>query len=131
MSSPALAPTAARHRHALDRLRHAPSSTSSRRPRRAGAAWTSAFDVCHVGVVLRALLFVHGAMAIGMVFGASTLLELARAAPPPARASRLPGVLLWLLVVCALKEPLGRAAARRAVDAAIALGALAASAPRT
>ena len=32
----------------------------------------SAFDVCHVGVVLRALLFVHGAMAIGMVFGATT-----------------------------------------------------------
>jgi hypothetical protein len=32
----------------------------------------SVFDVCHVGVVLRALLFVHGAMAIGMVFGAAT-----------------------------------------------------------
>src|SRR5450432_2200646 len=32
----------------------------------------SAFDVCHVGVVLRAILFVHGTMAIGLVFGASS-----------------------------------------------------------
>ena len=39
-------------------------------PRRPGP--DSAFDVCHVGVVLRALLFVHGVMAIGLVFAASS-----------------------------------------------------------
>jgi two-component system, LytTR family, sensor histidine kinase AlgZ len=37
-------------------------------PRRPGP--DSAFDVCHVGVVLRALFYVHGVMAIGMVFAA-------------------------------------------------------------
>ena len=83
-------------------------------PRQRGL--TSAFDVCHVGVVLRALLFVHGAMAIGMVFGASTFstwLALTAAGASVA----LPAVLLWLLVVCALKEPLGRAPLAGAVGA--------------
>ncbi|MGZ3429456.1 MAG: hypothetical protein ACXVCV_22550, partial [Polyangia bacterium] len=39
-------------------------------PRRPGP--DSAFDVCHVGVVLRAVVFVHGVTAIGMVFGAAS-----------------------------------------------------------
>ncbi|MDE2297077.1 MAG: hypothetical protein KGK18_02825, partial [Burkholderiales bacterium] len=30
------------------------------------------FDVCHVGVVLRALLFVHAVLAIGVLFAAGT-----------------------------------------------------------
>ena len=65
----------------------------------------SLFDVCHVGVVLRGLLFVHGVVAIGTSFQASGwrswLLLLAAAS-----AVALPGVLLWLLLACALKRSL-------------------------
>ena len=31
----------------------------------------SAFDMCHGGVVLRAVLFAQGVLAIGLLFGAS------------------------------------------------------------
>ncbi|HEY2929216.1 sensor histidine kinase [Piscinibacter sp.] len=65
----------------------------------------STFDVCHVGVVLRALLFVHLVMAAGVLFVASSLASwLALASAGSAVA--LPGVLLWLLVACLLKHPL-------------------------
>ena len=85
----------------------------------------SAFDVCHVGVVLRALLFVHGVMAIGMVFVAETFpiwLGLTAAGSSVA----LPGVLTWLLALCALKRPLAAAPVPAQWAAAIGLGALAA-----
>jgi two-component system sensor histidine kinase AlgZ len=91
--------------------------------RAAGA--DSAFDVCHVGVVLRALLFVHGVMAIGMVFSApnfATWLGYIAAGSSVA----LPGVLLWLLGLCALKRPLSAAAVPLQWLAAIGLGAIAA-----
>jgi len=85
----------------------------------------SAFDVCHVGVVLRALLFVHATMAIGMVFGATTFatwLSLTAAGASVA----LPGVLIWLLVVCALKVQLTRAPLALQWLIVIGLGAVAA-----
>ena len=85
----------------------------------------SAFDVCHVGVVLRALLFVHATMAIGMVFGAAsfaTWLSLTAAGASVA----LPGVLIWLLVVCALKVQLTRAPLALQWMIVIGLGAVAA-----
>jgi len=85
----------------------------------------SAFDVCHVGVVLRALLFVHATMAIGMVFGATTFagwLSLSAAGASVA----LPGVLIWLLVVCALKAQLTRAPLALQWMIVIGLGAVAA-----
>ena len=85
----------------------------------------SAFDVCHVGVVLRALLFVHGVMAIGMVFAApSFAVWLGYVAAGSSVA--LPGVLMWLLVLCALKRPLAAAPAPVQWLAAIGFGALAA-----
>ncbi|MEO5696856.1 MAG: sensor histidine kinase [Burkholderiaceae bacterium] len=66
----------------------------------------SAFDVCHVGVVLRALLFVHGVIAIGVGFAASSvtawLTQFAAAS-----GIALPAVLLWLLVACAAKRHVG------------------------
>ncbi len=66
----------------------------------------AAFDVCHVGVVLRALLFVHGVIAIGVGFAASSvtvwLTQFAAAS-----GIALPAVLLWLLVACAAKRPVG------------------------
>ncbi|MES2886427.1 MAG: sensor histidine kinase, partial [Pseudomonadota bacterium] len=30
------------------------------------------FNVCHVGVVLRALLLLHGVLAVGVMFGAAS-----------------------------------------------------------
>ena len=89
-------------------------------PRRPGP--DSAFDVCHVGVVLRALLYVHGVMAIGMVFAAPSFavwLGLTAAGSSVA----LPGVLIWLLALCALKRPLAAAPVPLQWLAAIAFGA--------
>jgi two-component system, LytTR family, sensor histidine kinase AlgZ len=91
------------------------------RSRRAGPE--SAFDVCHVGVVLRALLFVHGAMAIGMVFAATSFaMWLALVAAGSSVA--LPAVLAWLLVLCALKRLLVAAPLPLQWVAAIGFGAL-------
>ncbi len=85
----------------------------------------SAFDVCHVGVVLRALVFVHGVMAIGMVFAASGFAAWLTLAAAGASVA-LPAVLLWLLVVCALKVQLERAPLAAQWTTVVALGALAA-----
>jgi two-component system sensor histidine kinase AlgZ len=68
----------------------------------------SAFDVCHVGVVLRALLFVHAVMAIGMVFAASTF-SLWLALTAAGSSVALPAILAWLIVVCAFRRPLAAA----------------------
>ena len=98
-------------------------ATDAAAPRRPGP--DSAFDVCHVGVVLRALLYVHGVMAIGMVFAAPSFavwLGLTAAGSSVA----LPGVLIWLLVLCALKRPLAAAPVPLQWLAAIAFGAAAA-----
>ncbi len=83
----------------------------------------SVFDVCHVGVVLRAVVFVHAVVAVGAVFNASSAqgwLEQFAGASSVA----LPGMLLWLLVACALKRPLGAAAPALQWLVALALGAL-------
>lgn len=85
----------------------------------------SAFDVCHAGLALRAILFVHVALAIGLVFVApDATLWLALFAA--ASAVALPATLLWLVALCAVKAPL--AAARPGVQwgAASTLGALSA-----
>jgi two-component system sensor histidine kinase AlgZ len=61
------------------------------------------FDACHVGVILRAVLFVEAVMAIGAMFGAATfptwLLRVALLS-----AAALPAVLAWLVIACALKS---------------------------
>ena len=71
----------------------------------AAPAGNTLFDVCHVGVVLRGLLFVHVVVALGVSFQANSLqawlLQLAAGS-----AGALPAVLLWLLLTCALKRPL-------------------------
>ena len=85
----------------------------------------SAFDVCHVGVVLRALLFVHATMAIGMVFGAATFATWLSMTAAGASVA-LPGVLNWLLVVCAVKAQLARAPLALQWFVVIGLGAVAA-----
>ncbi len=98
-------------------LLDAPGSAATQR---ADAA--SVFDVCHVGVVLRALLLVHAVVAIGVMFvaaGAKAWVGLLTTGS----ALALPAVLLWLLVACALKRPLGALPLAGQWAAAIALGA--------
>lgn len=81
------------------------------------------FDVCHVGVVLRALLFVHVIVALALSFQAtglqSWMLLLATAS-----AAALPGVLLWLLLACALQRPLTALPEAGQWFAVLAMGAL-------
>ena len=86
-----------------------------------GAA--SVFDVCHVGVVLRALLLVHAVVAVGVMFVATSAKAwLGLLATGSALA--LPAVLLWLLVACACKRPLGALPLAGQWAAAMALGAI-------
>lgn len=65
------------------------------------------FDACQLGVVLRAVLFVEAAMAVGALFGAGGAMGwLERLALLSGAA--LPGTLGWLLVACSLKRVLAR-----------------------
>jgi two-component system sensor histidine kinase AlgZ len=92
------------------------------------SAWPSeapapaVFDVCHVGVVLRALLLVQGAVMVGGLFvvrgGSEVWLRLAQNV-----AVALPGVLAWLLLTCALRRVWARHA-KWAGAGVVALGAL-------
>ena len=83
----------------------------------------SVFDVCHVGVVLRALLFVHAALAVGTLFAASNfsswILLVALGS-----GTALPGVLLWLLATCGLKRALGELPNAVQATVAVLLGAV-------
>ncbi len=80
------------------------------------------FDVCHVGVVLRATLFVHAVLAVGVLFVAPTLrawaLEFALGA-----GIAMPAVLAWLIAACALKAPLSRMSSVVQATVIAALGA--------
>lgn len=84
---------------------------------------TASFDVCHAGVVLRALLFVHALVAVGAMFVASTL-AVWTSVFAVGSAMALPGVLLWLVVTCASKRLLARLSPEMAAVAVSALGAL-------
>lgn len=82
------------------------------------------FDACHVGVVLRAVLFVEVAVGAGVMFGALGPLDwLGRLAL--ASGAALPATLAWLLAACALKRPLARLPAGAQQAAGVGLGALA------
>jgi two-component system sensor histidine kinase AlgZ len=80
-------------------------STFQESPRPAVRARVLVFDACHVGVVLRAVLFVEMVVAVGAMFGAHDysdwLLRLALMS-----AAALPATLAWLVVACALKTML-------------------------
>lgn len=73
----------------------------------AAARPAAMFDVCHAGVVLRATLFVHAVLAIGVLFVAATpsawLLRFALGA-----GIVTPALLAWLVAACALKNTLAR-----------------------
>ncbi|TXT38226.1 MAG: two-component system LytT family sensor histidine kinase AlgZ [Comamonadaceae bacterium] len=82
------------------------------------------FDACHVGVVMRAVLFVQTVVAVTSMFGVTSVLDwLMKTSLITAGA--LPSTLLWLLVACTLKKGLARLPAVGQQLAGIALGALA------
>lgn len=82
------------------------------------------FDACHVGVVLRAVLFVQAVMAVAAMFGAVDLIDwLTRLALGTGAA--LPATLLWLILACVSKNVLARLPHPGQQAAGIALGALA------
>ena len=82
------------------------------------------FDACHVGVVLRAVLFVEAVMAVGAMFGAATPTDwLTRLALFTGGA--LPATLVWLIAACGLKSALARLPPRAQYGVGVALGAVA------
>jgi two-component system sensor histidine kinase AlgZ len=105
-----------------------PDAPPSAAPAPAPTPWLApgagqVFDVCHVGVVLRAVLLVHGALALGVMFGATGLADwLVQLAVVSSVA--LPCMLLWLLAGCALRRPLSALSRAGQWAAAGMLGAL-------
>jgi len=82
----------------------------------------SAFDVCHVGVVLRAVLLVQGVLALGVTYAAATAVDwvllFARGSIGSVWA-----VLSWLVLGCAAKRWLSVLPAAAQWGAAVGLGA--------
>ena len=88
------------------------------------AARVSMFDACHVGVVLRAVLFVESVAGVGAMFGALNPMDwLLRFSL--LTGGVLPATLGWLIAGCGLKTRLLRLAPRLQWAAGIALGAIA------
>jgi len=84
----------------------------------------SMFDACHVGVVLRAVLFVQTVVAVASMFGASQVLDwLMRFSL--LTGGVLPATLAWLIAACVLKSGLSRLHSAWQWVAGIALGAAA------
>ena len=82
------------------------------------------FDACHVGVVLRAVLFVEAVVAVGAMFGAATPVDwLTRLSLLTGGA--LPATLVWLIAACSLKKVLARLSSTAQYMAGVMLGALA------
>lgn len=90
---------------------------------------SSAFDVCHVGVVLRALLFVHGVLALGVAFSVIDAGAWWRQFAATS-AVALPALLVWLITACLAKRPLSRLPAGAQWTAAISWGGACALAAR-
>ena len=82
------------------------------------------FDACHVGVVLRAVLFVEAVVAVGGMFGSATVLSWLTQMSLLTGAA-LPATLLWLIVACSLKTVLARFSEWAQQGAGVVLGALA------
>ncbi len=82
------------------------------------------FDACHLGVILRALLFVETVMSVGAMFGASSATDwLLRVSVLSGAA--LAATLLWLIVACTFKNLLARLNPLAQQVFGTALGALA------
>ena len=82
------------------------------------------FDACQLGVLLRAVLFVELVMAIGAMYGMSSMVDwVLRLAILTGAA--LPGILVWMVVACACKHVLSRLSKRWQYAAGVSLGAFA------
>jgi len=97
-------------------------------PFAAGANAGSVFDVCHVGVVMRATAFVEGAMALAA-------LVIANGRDPLWLVSLglligLPAVLLWLVLMCGMRRLLTQLGVPLQAAVAMLAGALCAWAGR-
>ena len=84
-------------------------------------AVASMFDACHVGVVLRAVLFVEGVVGIGTMYSAlqpsEWLMQFALV-----NGGALPATMAWLVCACALRSRLCKLRPRWQWAAGIALG---------
>jgi two-component system sensor histidine kinase AlgZ len=81
------------------------------------------FDACHVGVVLRAVLFVEVVVAVGAMFGSSSPVEwVTRLSLFTGGA--LPSTLVWLIAACSLKRVLARVSTAVQYGVGVILGAL-------
>ena len=82
------------------------------------------FDACHVGVIMRAVLFVEATLMTGAMYGATGLMDwLLRVALLTGAA--LPATLAWLIVACSLKGRLERLLPPFQAAFGIGLGAVA------
>ena len=82
------------------------------------------FDACHVGVVLRAVLFVELVLAVGSLYAANNVLDWIIHFSL-VTGGALPATLAWLLVACSVKTLLGRLEPALQYGAAVVLGGLA------
>ncbi|MBV5299609.1 MAG: histidine kinase [Rhodoferax sp.] len=82
------------------------------------------FDACHVGVVLRAVLFVQAVVGVAAMFGSQTPLQWLGQMSLITGAA-LPATLLWLIAACSLKRRLARLRPGAQQLAGIGLGAVA------
>ena len=84
----------------------------------------SLFDACHVGVVLRVVLFVQAVAGVGVMFGTIDPLDwLLRFSL--LTGGMLPATLAWLIAVCAFKRRLSRLEVRFQWMAGLLMGAAA------
>ncbi len=88
----------------------------------------SVFDVCHAGVVLRALLVVEAAVGLVTLFVAADF-EAWSLRFASASAVAVPALLIWLSAACLLKRPLGVLVPWLRWAVSMAMGALAALLP--
>ncbi|WP_310388637.1 sensor histidine kinase [Roseateles sp.] len=65
------------------------------------------FDVCHVGLVLRAVLGVQGLLALGLALASRDLTQWMQSMASGTVVT-LSAVLAWLLLVCSARRPLAR-----------------------
>ena len=85
---------------------------------------TMVFDACHLGVVLRAVLFVQAVVAVGAMYGASGFMDwLTRLSLLAGGA--LPATLVWLIAACSLKKKLAQLRQEMQYALGIVLGAVA------
>ena len=82
------------------------------------------FDACHVGVVLRAVLFVEAVVGVAAMFGDGLFVDwLLRFSL--LTGGVLPATLAWLIAACVLRKHLARLGTAQQWLAGVALGALA------